>query len=100
MHKYSKRSQPCRICQDVLNIERYLQVDEVDTISKFKLLELSDLGSLKYPSEVVLESVHCLEDLYLHVENDWMNSCKEVHEISDWKSNLLETLRRRSDSKI
>ena len=66
MHKYSKRSQPCRICQDVLNIERYLQVDEVDTISKFKLLELSDLGSLKYPSEVVLESVHCLEDLYLH----------------------------------
>ena len=57
MHQYLKPSQPCRICRDVLTIEKDLLVDEVDTTSKFKLLELSDRGDLKYPSEVALESI-------------------------------------------
>ena len=64
-----KRSQPCRICRDVLTIERDLLVDEVDTISKFKLL-LSDRGGLIYPSEVVLESIVTAWKIFTGIEND------------------------------
>ena len=70
VHQYLKRSQPCRICRDVLTIERDLLVDEVDTISKFKLLDLSDRGGLKYPSEVVLESIVTAWKIFTCIEND------------------------------
>ena len=63
VHQYLKRSRPCQICRDVLTIERDLVCEH--PLSKFKLLELTDRGGLKYPSEVVLESiVTALEDLY------------------------------------
>ena len=42
--------------RNVLTINSDL-VDEHNTFSKFKLLELIDRGGLKYPSEVVLESI-------------------------------------------
>ena len=70
VHQYLKRSQPCHnICRDVLTIERDLLVDEVDTISKFKL-SLSDRGGLIYPSEVVLESIVTAWKIFTCIEND------------------------------
>ena len=57
VHQYLKHSQHCRICRDILTFDRDLLVDEPSTLSQFKLLELSDRGGLKYPSEVVLESI-------------------------------------------
>ena len=70
MHQYIKRSQPCRICRDILTIERDLLVDEPNAISQFKLLELSDRGGLKYPSELVLESIISAWKIFICIEND------------------------------
>ena len=70
VHQYMKRSQPCRICRDVLTIERDLLVDEPDATSQFKLLELSDRGGLKYPSEIVLESIISTWKIFICIEND------------------------------
>ena len=43
---------------------------ENNVILGFKLLELTDLGSLKYPSEPVLESILTLWKLFSAIEND------------------------------
>ena len=67
--QYLKRSRPCQICREVLTIERDLLVDQ-HPLSKFKLLELTDRGGLKYPSEVVLESIVTAWRIYIGIEND------------------------------
>ena len=51
--------------REVLTIERDLLVDE-HPLSKFKLLELTDRGGLKYPSKVVLESIVTAWRIYIH----------------------------------
>ena len=56
------------ICREVLTIERDL-VDE-HPLSKFKLLELTDRGGLKYPSKVVLESIVTAWRIFIGIEND------------------------------
>ena len=70
VHQYLKHSQPCRICWDILTFDRDLLVDESSTLSQFKLLELSDRGGLKYPSEVVLESIVTSWKILICIEND------------------------------
>ena len=65
-----KRSKPCRICRVSLTFERDLLFYESYTISKFKLLELSDRGCLKYPSEVVLESIANVLKIFICIENE------------------------------
>ena len=67
--QYLKRSRPCQIFREVLTIERDLLVDE-HPLSKFKLLELTDRGGLKYPSKVVLESIVTAWRIYIGIEND------------------------------
>ena len=53
IHRYFKCSQPCLICRDILTLEKALFIDDM-SLSQFKLLDLSDRGSLKYPYEMVL----------------------------------------------
>ena len=55
-HQYLKRSPPCHICRDTLIIEKDFLIDE-SFGPQYKLLQLTDRGGLKYPSELVLESM-------------------------------------------
>ena len=70
VHQILKCRPTCRVCRDVLTIDRDLLVDEPDTISQFKLLELSDRGGLKYPSDVVLESIVTAWKIFIFIEDD------------------------------
>ena len=67
IHRYFKCSQPCLICRDILTLEKDLIIDD---ISQFKLLDLSDRGSLKYPSEMVLEFIVIVWKIFVNIEND------------------------------
>ena len=68
-HQYLKRSQNCGICTNFLTIDKTLFIEGLSQ-SDFKLLELTDRGSLKYPSEPVLESILTLWKLFSAIEND------------------------------
>ena len=50
-----KRTQPCHVCIDLLTIDKYFIFDE-DSQPEFRLLQLTDRGGLKYPSEFILET--------------------------------------------
>ena len=56
VHKYMKRTQPCHVCIDLLTIDKDFIFDE-DRHPEFRLLQLTDRGGLKYPSEFILESI-------------------------------------------
>ena len=74
VHQYLKKcDRPCRICHDALTIEKNLVIDDL-SVSQFKLLELSDRGSLKYPSELVLQSIVDVWKIIISIEssNDLM----------------------------
>ena len=51
-----KRTQPCHVCIDLLTIDKDFIFDE-DRHPEFRLLQLTDRGGLKYPSEFILESI-------------------------------------------
>ena len=68
-HKYLKHSKPCNICQDLLTIDKDSLIDELP-LSQYKLLELSDRGNLKYPSELVLESIVIAWKIFFIIENN------------------------------
>ena len=57
------------ICRDLLTIDEDLLIDE-PSLSQFKLLDLSDRGGLKYPSELVLESIVSAWKIFVSIEND------------------------------
>ena len=59
----------CDICIDFLTIDKTLLIEGISQ-SDFKLLELTDRGSLKYPSEPVFESILTLWKLFSAIEND------------------------------
>ena len=69
IHRYFKCSQPCLICRDILTLEKDLFIDDM-SLSQFKLLDLSDRGSLKYPSEMVLECIVIVWKIFVNIEND------------------------------
>ena len=66
--KYLKSSKSCHICRDLLTIDKYL-LDDL-SISQFKLLDLSDLGSLKYPSEIVCEFIVIVPKILMTIKNN------------------------------
>ena len=69
VHQYLKKcDRLCRICDDALTVEKRLVVDDLSD-SQFKLLLLSDRGSLKYPSEIVLESIVDVWKIVIKIEN-------------------------------
>ena len=47
-----KRTQPCHVCIDLLTIDKDFIFDE-DSQPEFRLLQLTDRGGLKYPSEFI-----------------------------------------------
>ena len=55
-HQYLKRSPPCHICRDAFIFDKDFLIDE-SFGPQNKLLQLTDRGGLKYPSELVLESM-------------------------------------------
>ena len=56
INKWFKHSSPCLICRDLLTIDKDILVDESFEF-RYQLLQLSDHGGLKYPSELALESL-------------------------------------------
>ena len=67
-HQYLERSKSRHICRDILTIDKDL-IDDL-SISQFKLLDLSERGSLKYPSEIVLESSVIVWKIFMTIKNN------------------------------
>ena len=55
-YQYVKRSSPCLICRDLLIIDKNILIDEAFEF-RYQLLQLTDRGGLKYPSELALDSL-------------------------------------------
>ena len=51
-----KPSKPCHVCLHLLTVDKEIILDLVSD-SEFKLLQLTDRGGLKFPSEPVLDSI-------------------------------------------
>ena len=84
VHKYMKRTQPCHVCIDLLTIDKDFNFDE-DSQPEFRLLQLTDRGGLKYPSEFILESIVTLWKTLIAIES---------------KDNLMAILMQGSSRKI
>ena len=56
VHQYLKRSQNCRSCRDFLTVDKELLFDPEET-SIYKLIDLMDRGSLKWPSDTAFNSI-------------------------------------------
>ena len=69
VHKYLKHHQLCHVCLDALTFEKEFLFDP-DFPSEFKLLQLTDRGRLKYPSEPVLSVVIILWKIFVLIESD------------------------------
>ena len=69
VHKHLKHHQPCHVCLDVLTFEKEFLFDP-DFPSEFKLLQLTDRGLLKYPSEPVFYVVIILWKIFVLIESD------------------------------
>ena len=52
----SQKFQNCRLCLDFLTADRDILFDPEESI-KYKLIEILDRGSLKWPSDPVLDSI-------------------------------------------
>ncbi|KAI6658151.1 Transposable element P transposase [Oopsacas minuta] len=68
-YKFLKGFQECRLCTDTLTYDKEFKPDS-DSISQFKLLQLTDRGGLKYPSEHVLSSVITLWRIPFAIEDN------------------------------
>ena len=66
--KYMKRTQPCHVCIDLLTIDKDFNFDD-DSQPEFRLLQLTDRGSVKYPSEFILESIVTLWKTLIAIES-------------------------------
>ena len=53
----------------MLTIDKYLLIDDAST-PQFKLIELSDRGGLKYPSEIVFDSIIVVWKNFLIIEHN------------------------------
>ena len=69
VHKYLKHHQPCHVCLDTLAFEKEYLFDP-DFPSEFKLLQLTDRGRLKYPSEPLLSVVIILVKIFVLIESN------------------------------
>ena len=69
VHKYLKHYQPCHVCLDALTFEKEFLFDP-DFPSEFKLLQLTERGRLKYPSEPVFYVVIILWKIFVLIESD------------------------------
>ena len=63
-----KITQPRHVCIDPLTIDKDFIFDE-DSQPKFRLLQLTDRGGLKFPSEFILESIVTLWRMLIAIES-------------------------------
>ncbi|KAI6648566.1 hypothetical protein LOD99_8046 [Oopsacas minuta] len=72
-HQCLKRSPPCYLCQDLLTIDKDCLIHE-STGFQYRLLELTDREGLKYPSELVLDSIITVWKNFTVIEGyaEWM----------------------------
>ena len=68
VHKFL-RIHSCQMCTDVLTFDKEYPL-EFDSDSQLKLLELTDRGKLKYPSEPVLNCAIALWRILVSIENN------------------------------
>ena len=69
VRQYLKRSKPCNDCLYLLTVDKEFLLDFVSE-SEFKLLQLTDRGGLKYPSQHVLNSILILWKIFFAIESD------------------------------
>ena len=69
VYKFLKGFVECRMCTDMLSYDKDFILDS-DSISQFKLLQFTDRGGLKYPSEPVLSSVITLWKILFAIEDN------------------------------
>ena len=69
IHQYLKSSKPCHICLNLFTVDKEFPLD-LASDSEFKLLQLTDRGGLKYPSEPVLNYILVLWKTFYAIEND------------------------------
>ena len=63
---YLKNSKECRDCKDFLTSPKDIQVIN-DT--GFSMIEFLDRGSLKYPSEIIYQSLIIMYEIFLKIDN-------------------------------
>ncbi|KAI6648710.1 Transposable element P transposase [Oopsacas minuta] len=69
VYKFLKGFQECRLYTDTLTYDKEF-IPDSDSISQFKLLQFTDRGGLKYPSEHVLSSVITLWRILFAIEDN------------------------------
>ena len=70
VHQYYKRSNKCSTCLHFLTIDEEFLLDHSED-SKYQYLEFVDRGSLKWPSDVVLEAVVMLCKIFVAIGEDF-----------------------------
>ena len=68
VHKYLLKSQNCSECRIFLTEEKDLQVEEHPD-SKYKLVQIIDRGSLRWPSNNVIDSILTVWSTVRKIEN-------------------------------
>ena len=68
VHSYFKKSK-CVSCLQVLSEPKLLEIDEPKE-SKYVLISLLDRGSLKWPSDCVLEAIISLWKIFVKIEQN------------------------------
>ena len=68
VHKYLLKSQNCSECRLALTEEKDLQIEEPPD-SKYKLVQIIDRGSLKWPSNEVIDAILILWSTFRKIEN-------------------------------
>ena len=69
VHQYYKRSAKCSACLNFLTIDKELLMEQPQD-SRYAYLKIVDRGSLKWPSDVILDSVVILWKIFVSIDNN------------------------------
>ena len=69
VHQYLKLSKPCHIGLNLFTFDKAFLLD-LASDSEFKLLQLTDRGGLKYPSEPILNIILVSWKIFYAIENN------------------------------
>ena len=69
VHQYYKRSSKCSACLNFLTIDKELLMEQPQE-SRYAYLKIVDRGSLKLPSDVILESVVILWKIFVSIDSN------------------------------
>ena len=69
VHQYYKRFAKCSACLNFLTIDKELLMEQPQD-SRYAYLKIVDRGSLKWPSDVILDSVVILWKIFVSIDNN------------------------------